>query len=301
MLDFRFDTFLTLCKVKNYTETAKLLHLTQPAVSQHIKYLEKKYNCKLFTYEGKSLSLTSKGELLRSFAMSLKASSDKIESKLAIEDDIYHLKFGSTLTISEYTMKPIISQILLDNPTIDLTMEVNNTKILLEKLKDGKLDFVVLEGTFNKSEYESRILSLEQFIPICSSNNRLANQTIEFTDILNERLITREYGSGTRNILEHILFDHNISIASFRNLTKVGNIDVIKSLVQSNFGITFLYKQAVYEEIKQGTLCEISINNYNVSREFNFVFLKDSLHKEEYLKWFEYFYKIKNDLEYSYE
>lgn len=299
MLDFRFNTFLTLCKVKNYTETAKLLHLTQPAVSQHIRYLEKEYNCKLFTYEGKSLTLTSKGELLRSFAMSLKASSDKIKNELALEDDIYHLKFGSTLTISEYTMKPIISQILLDNPTIDLTMEVNNTKILLEKLKDGKLDFVVLEGTFNKSEYESRILSLEQFIPICSSNNKLANKTIEFTDILNERLITREYGSGTRNILEHILCDHNISITSFRNLTKVGNINVIKSLVQSNFGITFLYKQAVYEEIKQGTLCEISINNYNVSREFNFVFLKDSLHKEEYLKWFNYFYKIKNDLEYS--
>lgn len=299
MLDFRFDTFLTLCKVKNYTETAKLLHLTQPAVSQHIKYLEKEYNCKLFTYEGKSLNLTSKGELLRSFAMSLKASSDKIKSILAMEDDIYHLKFGSTLTISEYTMKPIISQILLDNPTIDLTMEVNNTKILLEKLKDGKLDFVVLEGTFNKSEYESRILSLEQFIPICSSNNKLANKTIEFTDILNERLITREYGSGTRNILEHILCDHNISITSFRNLTKVGNINVIKSLVQSNFGITFLYKQAVYEEIKQGTLCEISINNYNVSREFNFVFLKDSLHKEEYLKWFRYFYRIKNNLAYS--
>lgn len=299
MLDFRFDTFLTLCKVKNYTETAKLLHLTQPAVSQHIKYLEKKYNCKLFTYEGKSLNLTSKGELLRSFAMSLKASSVKIKSRLAIEDDIYHLKFGSTLTISEYTMKPIISQILLDNPTIDLTMEVNNTKILLEKLKDGKLDFVVLEGTFNKSEYESRILSLEQFIPICSSNNKLANKTIEFTDILNERLITREHGSGTRNILEHILCDHNISITSFRNLTKVGNINVIKSLVKSNFGITFLYKQAVYEEIKQGTLCEISINNYNVSREFNFVFLKDSLHKEEYLKWFRYFYRIKNNLGYS--
>lgn len=299
MLDFRFDTFLTLCKVKNYTETAKLLHLTQPAVSQHIKYLEKKYNCKLFTYEGKSLNLTSKGELLRSFAMSLKASSVKIKSRLAIEDDIYHLKFGSTLTISEYTMKPIISQILLDNPTIDLTMEVNNTKILLEKLKDGKLDFVVLEDTFNKSEYESRILSLEQFIPICSSNNKLANKTIEFTDILNERLITREHGSGTRNILEHILCDHNISITSFRNLTKVGNINVIKSLVKSNFGITFLYKQAVYEEIKQGTLCEISINNYNVSREFNFVFLKDSLHKEEYLKWFRYFYRIKNNLGYS--
>ncbi len=53
MLDFRLKTFLTLCRVLNYTKTAKILHITQPAVSQHIKHLELEYGIKLFIYEEK--------------------------------------------------------------------------------------------------------------------------------------------------------------------------------------------------------------------------------------------------------
>ena len=52
MLDFRLKTFLTLCKAMNYTKTAEILHITQPAVSQHIKYLEEDYGVRLFNYKG---------------------------------------------------------------------------------------------------------------------------------------------------------------------------------------------------------------------------------------------------------
>ena len=49
MLDYRMDTFLSLCETKSYTKTAAILHLTQPSVTQHIKYLEHFYQCRCFT------------------------------------------------------------------------------------------------------------------------------------------------------------------------------------------------------------------------------------------------------------
>ena len=54
MLDFRTDTFLTVCETMNFTEAAKRLHITQPAVSQHIRFLEKEYNTRLFSCCNKS-------------------------------------------------------------------------------------------------------------------------------------------------------------------------------------------------------------------------------------------------------
>lgn len=48
MLDFRLYTFLTLSETLNYTKAADILCITQPAFSQHIKYMEKEYDCKLF-------------------------------------------------------------------------------------------------------------------------------------------------------------------------------------------------------------------------------------------------------------
>lgn len=62
MIDFRLKTFIDLCETRSYTKTAKRLCITQPAVSQHIKYIESKYNIKLFDYIGKNLILTKLGQ-----------------------------------------------------------------------------------------------------------------------------------------------------------------------------------------------------------------------------------------------
>ncbi len=64
MIDFRHQTFLHLCQIKNYTKTAKKLHITQPTVSQHIKHLEEYYGVKLFNYSSKKLNLTEAGKKL---------------------------------------------------------------------------------------------------------------------------------------------------------------------------------------------------------------------------------------------
>lgn len=65
VLDFRVDTFLMVTKYMNYTKAAEALNITQPAVSQHIRWLEDAYGVKLFQYQGKKLRLTKAGELLK--------------------------------------------------------------------------------------------------------------------------------------------------------------------------------------------------------------------------------------------
>ena len=58
MLDHRIETFMTVCSVMNYRKAAEILHITQPAVTQHIHYLEKEYDCRLFLYENRKLIKT---------------------------------------------------------------------------------------------------------------------------------------------------------------------------------------------------------------------------------------------------
>ena len=66
MLDFRIETFLSVCRHMNFTEAAAELHLTQPAVSQHIRWLEQRYAAQLFRRDGKRVRLTPAGEVLLS-------------------------------------------------------------------------------------------------------------------------------------------------------------------------------------------------------------------------------------------
>lgn len=295
MLDFRIETFLTLCETKNYTKTAGLLHITQPAVSQHIKYLEGRYNCKLFNYAYKSLTLTSNGEILRDYAISMRSSSTKITSLLQKTDQqTLHLKFGATLSIGEYVMPKILKDYLNDYPTSDLSMYVDNTACLLTKLDHGEIDFALIEGSFKKSDYEYHLISKEEFIPLCSPNSPLSIGEYILEDLMKYRLIIREIGSGTRSVLENSLFQHSLSLDDFDSLIEIGSFSVIKTLVSDDLGITFAYREVVNDDILNKNLCEINIPSFQMTREFNLVYLKGSLFENYYLDFLNYLKNHRN-------
>lgn len=287
MLDFRVNTFIELCRTKNYTKTAENLHMTQPAVTQHIKYLEEFYGCKLFNYNKKVLSITEQGKLLYKYLLTMSSDAKKIKEEIT-ENNLTQktLHFGATLTIGEYVMPEILVKMAEKFPNVNVSMVIRDTSELLEDLKNGKIEFALIEGFFEKTEYESYLFAKEEFIGICSPKNFLAIKDVTFEDILTERIILREKGSGSRDIFEKILYDNNLSLNKFISKYEIENINIIKELVKANQGISFIYKKAVSKELKKREIAEINIREFNEKREFNFVFMKNSLHIDEYEKWY---------------
>ncbi len=288
MLDFRYQTFLTLCDLMNYTKTAEILHMTQPAVTQHIHYLESAYDCKLFIYSGKLLSLTEKGKKLLNYVKRMNADAIQIKEAISSTTDERVINFGATLTIGEFVMPEIISSLIVQHD-IKMNMLVENTKSLLNRLENGEISFALMEGFFDKSLYGHQLFSNEDFIGICSNKSYIKNKKLKLSDLLSSRLIVRENGSGTRDILEQVLFEKNLTTKSFHSVIEVGNMNVIKELVAEDIGISFMYKAAADTQLKDEKLSKIEVSDFEIKREFNFVYLKNSVHEDEYLKWFDLF------------
>lgn len=99
MLDFRIETFLAVCQTMNFTRAAELLHITQPAVSQHIHALEAQYGVRLFLYQGKQLHLTESGRLLYQTAVTMRHDALRLRDALRQAGGRRHLRFGATLTV----------------------------------------------------------------------------------------------------------------------------------------------------------------------------------------------------------
>lgn len=288
MLDFRLETFIQLCESKNYTKTAKKLCITQPAVTQHIKYIESKYNIKLFQYVGKSLTLTKAGETFLNNILHLKTMSNAIENNIkTLNTNNKSLSFGATRTIGEFIVPNIVKKYISEFPSTNLSVVVDNTSTLLDMLKKGLIEFALVEGHFNKSEYETYLFSKEEFVVVTSPHNKLANKhNVNIEDLLNSRLIIREKGSGTREIFEMWLYEHNYSYENFNHFIELGNINLIKDLVKDNLGISLMYKKAIEKEINNKELAFIDINNFDLYHEFNFIFLKDSIFKDDYVDFY---------------
>lgn len=287
MIDHRLNTFLTLCELKSYTKAAKKLFITQPAVSQQIKYLEKHYGVNLFKYEGKSLILTPAGKKLQSFALTLVNDCEKITQQLSNNTQNPYFKFGSTLTIGQYVMPDIIEYILKENQHTSLSMIVDNTSALLKLLNEGKIDFAIIEGNFNKSEYGYELFSMEDFIGICHPQSKYSKGLHSLDDLFNETLILREKGSGTRDVFEQLLYEQNLCIDSFKSVCEIGSLPAILSLVSSNCGISFMYKRAAQSSVNSNQISIINIKGLPIKREFNFVWLKNSRFASLYHDFFE--------------
>lgn len=283
MLDFRMETFLSVCRYMNFTHAAEALHLTQPAVSQHIRYLEQKYEAPLFYREKKKLSLTPAGELLLSALETMQ--NDENTLKKRMQESLSKKKiltFGVTMTIGEYAILPSLAAFIKNHPDTDLHIRYGNTQTLLACLQEGTIDFAIVEGYFKEDRYEVRIYKEEEYIAVASSRHKFSQPVRFLRDLTKERLLTREPGSGTRAVLSRTLALKNLSVLDFSHLVEVENIHTIVSLLCEDCGISFLYKSATEQEIRQGNLCQIPLSDFKITHNFSFLWNKGSIFFEEY-------------------
>lgn len=293
MFDQRTQTFLEVCRSLSYTKAAKALYITQPAVTQHIKYLESRYGTVFFTYANRQLSLTPTGREFRRYLEEGMAKERLMTEKIReLDRGDRTIKFGATLTIGEYTIAPFIKDFHKEFKDYRISIQVDNTRILMNEIDKGFIHFALIEGLFNKADYDSRLLALKDFILVVHPESDIVkkrNPTL--SDILDETLIIREKGSGSREVLERGLAERNHTLHDFRKTISIGNVSLMKKMVQDGLGITFMYEDAARKELDEGNLVSISLGDFGISREFNFVSIKDSPFMDELDKLYGYFYK----------
>lgn len=288
MLDYRVETFLAVCQTRNYTRAAQMLNITQPAVSQHIKYLEEFFGVKLFDMKGKQIYLTSEGEEVYHLARILNLNITKFKEHLLTDTGSKEISVGATKTIGGYIMPPIIAAYVKEYPNRIMKMKVGSTSSLLEKVKYGELDFAFIEGPFDEQEFHVLEFMEERYIPVCSPEFELAGSEVTIHELMKYPLILKEESRDGGSDIEQWLLQINHSINNFKVVHLVDNLLVVKEMVKNNIGISFLYETSVREELLNGSLVSIPIKNYDVKRKFKFVYRKYSSYDQEYLDFFDF-------------
>lgn len=283
MLDFRILTFLTVCDTRSHTRAAESLHITQPAVSQHIRSLEESYGTKLFRSEGRRLTLTPEGELLRRVAAAMRGDELLLRERLrAGADRELPLHFGVTMTVGEFLIARPLSAYLAEHPGTNLRMEMGNTEELLGKLRRGELHFALVEGYFDRTEFDSALYRTERFLAVCAAGHRFASRPAALRNLLGERVLAREPGSGTRDILEKHLAAQNLSLSDFRDVVQIGGMQAILQLLERDVGISFLYEAVARQGIRSGALREIPLRDFQVEHDIALIWERGSVFAGEY-------------------
>ena len=282
MQDFRMDTFLAVCRHLNYTKAAQELCITQPAVSQHIRFLEEYYGCRLFESEGRRMVLTAAGRILYSAALTMKHDEGLLKEQMNEAEENRHLAFGATVSIGEGALAGWMERFLRKCPQDRVQITVSNTRTLLRMLDEGIIDFAFVEGYFSRNDYDLIVLSREPFIAVTGSSHRFEKEPCRLEELLSETVLLREAGSGSREILERALKEKQLCTGDFAAQIEVNNIHVIKQLAAEGRGVTFAYRAAVQKELEEGKLREIRLQDFSIQHEFYFIWRKGSIYAQRY-------------------
>jgi len=250
-MDSKLHTFLVLCQTMNYRLAAECLHLSQPAVTKQIQSLEQTLQTKLFRYDGHTLHKTEECLLLERYAISQQYQFEELQLAIADKKRL-KLRIGATKTIGDYVLINAIKE-YLSKPSHEISLVVDNTKHLLQMLDENQLDFAVIEGTFSKTKYDSYLLRMEPFVGICTKNSSLCGKQVAIEDLLQETIIVREDGSGTRRIFEERLMAAGYELRDFYREVSISSFVSIKALVACGIGISFMYQSVIANENNIGT------------------------------------------------
>lgn len=277
MIDVRFITFLTLGKMKSYTKTAEILNLTQPAVSQHIKFLEEYYGVSLVKKSGKYMDLTEEGKVLFKYAEKFARLDRALESEIRNKNSIKRTyNVGATMTIGGYVMPGILAGYKKKHDNVDIFLQVSNTVEITKKLLERKLDMALVEGPFDENRFMfTKFKEDELVLAVSPAHDFAQRDEVTIEEVLSGKLILREKGSGTRKIFENKLNSLGHAACDLKPHMEIGDISAIKSLVESNLGYTIISREAIRREMEFGFIKVIRIKGVKILRSFNFIYLPE--------------------------
>lgn len=296
MLDPRVRTFLTACDTLSFTRAAQELHITQPAVSQQIAYLEHEYGAPLFERAGRSLRLTPAGQLVRDALAAMAHDEGLLRERVqsVARGTARPLRVGMTMTAGRYVVGSALGAWLGEHPETRMSVTSADTAALLGQLRTGELDCAFVEGFFDAGAFACDALCREELICVAAPGLEVPRGLARFEDLLGVPLLVREPGSGTRAVLEHALAARNLSLSSFADVSEIGSLEVLKLWCRQGLGMAFLYRAAVEGELADGTLRQVPLAEQPITHDIAFVRLPDSVFEPEFAALFSAIRKAKS-------
>ncbi len=254
--NFRVRVFRIVARHLNFSRAAEELLLTQPAVTQQIKALEDELGVSLFDRGGGHIRLTPGGKALVPFANKMMALSEEAVRAVAAAygEQSGGLSVGASQTIAQYLLPALIAAFLKKHPKVRVTTVSGNTDGMLEALLAGTIQLALIEGPERRKDLQIEPFMEDHMVLVVPPGHEWAGQEITTAMIRSEPLLMREFGSGSRRVIEHTLAKNGLKAKDIQVSMEFDSTEGLLSAVEAGLGVTFVSRWAVRNQLALGTL-----------------------------------------------
>lgn len=274
MIEQHYLTFKLLAQTLSYTKTAQRLFMTQPAVSQQIKRLEAEVGVPLVRYQHRQLQLTAAGDALATYLAQLTVQNGKFMASLRQPRLAPRLLLGATMSLNTLFLPQVLP--VLRQHYQQIVCKIGNTAKILQQLRQGQIDFALIEGNFDKTEFNYQVIRREPFICVTGATNPLLQGRTVYQphELIHEILLIREPGSGSREILLDWLASLNLQLTDFVQQIEIGDPQTIMTLLKKGFGISFMYASLAQPALQARQLQQVDLPALRLDHELYVIWRK---------------------------
>ena len=261
-----FKIFADLVETKSFSKAAKLNGITQSAVSQQARSMERNFKTLMIDRSQKQFNLTREGQRIYEAAKEVLHVYEKLHSELQEMKKVISgtIRISTIYSIGLHELPPYIKKFLHDYPSVNVRIEYRRSNLVYEDILHNSVDFGLVAFPQKLRQIENISFRNDRLVLITHPNHPLAKTTeVDIKTLGQYKFIGFDPDIPTRKAVDLIFRDHKLEIIP---VMEFDNIETVKRAVEIDHGIAIVPQATVQQEIKQGTLAAIHFKGKEFSR-----------------------------------
>jgi DNA-binding transcriptional LysR family regulator len=266
--------FCAVVERGSFSQAAERLGVTQPAVSLQIRSLEERLGRQLLDRSGRRVEPTEAGRRLYRSAQRMLSLEEQLLEDVASGSEgelTGTLQIGASTGPAAIVVPLLLCDFQQENPSVKVALTVADTHAVIEHVAARELELGIVGAARRHRSVRFEPFFQDEVILACPPGHSFAGRTVTVDELKAEQLIVMQEGAGVRQIVEDELRSLGLRLRDLDVRLELGLQESVRSAVQAGYGITFISRSAVENDLAAGTLAAARVEGLDPTREISLV------------------------------
>lgn len=261
-------TFLAVTDHGSFSEAARVLGISQPAVTMQIQSLEADLGVTLIDRRYRGIDLTEAGRVLEPYARRSTAEVEEARERLAsLSGEVSGtLAIAASSTPGSYVVPRLLGSFAATYPAVDVVVTSYDTAGVVEAIESGRAHIGMCGAVVKGAKAVFEPLLSDEIVAVCPPDSPLAFGTHTLAQLAEEDWVIRERGSGTRQVVEAELEAAGIDPARVRAAAQLGTGEGVICAIEGGLGVAMLSLFVARKALSAGTVARIDLGTLQITR-----------------------------------